>query len=159
ENTTLFMCLLAAFKLLLYRNSGQEDILVGSPFVGRPHHEVRDLIGLFAYPLVFRTDLSGNPTFQQLLARVRDVTLGAYEHKDLHFAKVIKPAKPKRLPGIPPLFQVIFTFPPPQSPIHSSGLVWSPIEDLVEATVEYDLCLSILPRSEGLVAALMYSSE
>src|SRR2546427_15370 len=89
EGVTLFTTLLAAFKTLLHRYTGQDDILIGCPIAGRTRAELEGLIGLFANTLVFRTDLSGNPTFRELLDRVRKVTLAAHEHRDLPFEKLI----------------------------------------------------------------------
>src|SRR6185436_19354489 len=85
EGTTLFMTLLAAFQVLLYRYSGQTDIVVGSPISGRNRAEIEGLIVFFVNLLRLRTDLSGDPTFRELLARVRDLTLQAFAHQDVPF--------------------------------------------------------------------------
>jgi non-ribosomal peptide synthetase component F len=90
QGGTLFMVLLGAFQLLLGRYSGQDDIAVGSPIANRNRREIEDLIGFFANSLVMRTDLSGNPTFEALLARVRDVTLGAYANQDIPFEMLVE---------------------------------------------------------------------
>ncbi len=90
QGVTLFMTLLAAFKTLLYRYTGQEDLVLGSPIAGRVRHEIENLIGLFINTLVLRTDLSGNPTFLELLRRVREVALDAYAHQDVPFEKLIE---------------------------------------------------------------------
>ena len=90
QGSTLFMTLLAAFATLLYRYTGQEDILVGSSIANRNSVETEGLIGCFVNTLVLRTDLSGNPSFRELLRRVRDVTLGAYAHQDLPFEKLVE---------------------------------------------------------------------
>ena len=90
EGVTLFMTLLAAFKVLLYRYTGQKDIVVGSPIAGRSHAETEILIGFFANTLVLRTDLSGNPSFRKLLRGVSEVALGAYENGDLPFEKLVE---------------------------------------------------------------------
>jgi hypothetical protein len=108
EEVTLFMMLLAGFKTLLYRYTGQGDIIVGSPIANRNRVEIEGLIGFFVNTLVLRTDLSENPTFRQLLRRVREVCLEAYAHQDLPFEKLVEELQPERNLGYSPLFQVMF---------------------------------------------------
>jgi amino acid adenylation domain-containing protein len=108
EGVTLYMTLLAAFQTLLYRYTQQEDIAVGSPIANRNRSEIEGLIGFFVNSLVLRTDLSGNPTFQELLGRVREVTLGAYAHQDVPFEKLVEELHCQRSLNDHPLFQVIF---------------------------------------------------
>ncbi|MCT7961130.1 amino acid adenylation domain-containing protein [Laspinema sp. D1] len=108
EGVTLFMTLLAGFQTLLYRYSQQDEITVGSPIANRNRSEIEGLIGFFVNSLVLRTDVSGNPTFRELLARVREVTLGAYGHQDLPFEKVVEALHPDRVLNVHPLFQVVF---------------------------------------------------
>ncbi len=108
ENVTLFMLLLALFKTLLHRYSGQDDILVGSPIAGRVTTELEPLIGFFVNSLVLRTTFSGNPTFQQILQRVRETALGAYAFQELPFEKLVEELHPERDLSRNPLFQVIF---------------------------------------------------
>jgi amino acid adenylation domain-containing protein len=108
NDATLFMTLLAAFKVLLYKYTGQEDILVGSPIAGRNHAELEGLIGLFLNTLTLRTDLSGAPSFNELVKRIREVTLGAYTHQDLPFEKLLEELQPKRDLSRTPLFQIFF---------------------------------------------------
>ena len=103
----MFMTLLAAFQLLLHHYTGQEDISVGSPVAGRSRTEVEPLIGFFVNTLVLRTDLSGNPTMRELLARVREVALGALDHQDLPFERLVEEMRPERGTGQTPLFQVM----------------------------------------------------
>ena len=90
EGVTLFMTLLAAFQALLYRYTGQEDIVVGSPIANRNRTEIEELIGFFVNTLVLRTNFAGDPTFKELLARVREMALGAYAHQDLPFEKLVE---------------------------------------------------------------------
>jgi non-ribosomal peptide synthetase component F len=103
------MTLLAAFKVLLYRYTGEEDLVVGTPIAGRNRAEFEGLIGFFINSLVLRTKLSGNPRFVEVLKRVREVTLGAYEHQDLPFEKLVEELQPERSLSHAPLFQVVFS--------------------------------------------------
>lgn len=108
EGTTLFMTLLAAFQILLNRYTQQEDITIGTPIANRNRSEIEPLIGFFVNSLVLRTNLSGNPTFRELLNRVKEVTLEAYAHQDLPFEKLVEELHPERNLSIHPLFQVVF---------------------------------------------------
>jgi amino acid adenylation domain-containing protein len=110
EMVTPFMTLLAAFQLLLSRYSGQEDISVGAPIAGRSRTELEGLIGFFVNTLVLRTSLSGNPTFRELLARVREVTLGAYAHQELPFERLVMEINPPRTTGRHPLCDVLLNY-------------------------------------------------
>ncbi len=124
EGTTFFMTLLAAFQILLYRYTHQEDIAVGSPIANRNRSEIEGLIGFFVNSLVLRTDLSGNPTFRELLGRVREVTLGGYSHQDLPFEKLVEELHPERNLSQHPLFQVVFSLQnAPMSGLELPGLV------------------------------------
>ena len=105
---TLFMTLLAAFQTLLYRYTGLTDIAVGTPIAGRNRPEIEGLIGFFVNSLLLRVDLGGNPTFRDLLGRVRDVALDAYGHQGLPFEKLVEELVPERDMSRNPLFQVMF---------------------------------------------------
>ncbi|MDZ8055343.1 MAG: non-ribosomal peptide synthetase [Aulosira sp. ZfuVER01] len=148
EGVTLFMTMLAAFQTLLYRYTHQEDITVGSPIANRNRSEIEELIGFFANSLVLRTDLSGNPTFKELLGRVRDVTLGAYSHQDLPFEKLVEELQPERNLSHNPLFQVVFGFQnAPMSALELPGLVPS-FMNIDLQKIRFDLELNLWKCSE-----------
>lgn len=123
EGVTLYMTLLAAFQVLLSKYSGQEDILVGSPIANRNQAGTGGLIGCFLNTLVMRTDLSGDPTFEELLRRVREVALGAFENQDLPFEKIVSELRPERSLSHSSVFQVMFVMEnAPARPLELSGL-------------------------------------
>ncbi len=159
EGVTLFMTLLAAFNTLLSRYSHQDDIVVGSPIAGRNRTELEGLIGFFASTLTLRTDLSGDPTFRQLLGRVREVTLGAYDHQGMPFEKLVEDLHPERSLSYNPLFQVLFGLHniPTQAP-SLPGLKLSPIEIEISAA-RFDLSLDLEERPDGLTGLIEYSTD
>lgn len=127
--TTLFMTLLAAFQTLLYRYTGQTDIPIGSPIANRNRSELENLIGFFANSLVLRGDLSGNPTFRELLERSRQMTLAAYAHQDVPFEKLVEELQPSRNLSRNPLFQVVFALQnAPMTQLELPGLTLDAIE-------------------------------
>ena len=159
ESVTLFMTLLAAFKTLLYRYSGQEAIVVGSPIAGRNRAEVENLIGLFVNTLVLRTDFSGNPSFRELLRRVRTVCLGAYAHQDLPFEKLVEELQPERDLSRNPLFQVMFVLQStPVSVINFTGLTARRFE-VDSGTAKFDLTVSLAEQGNELVGCFEYSTD
>ena len=109
QNATFFMVLLAAFKVLLLQYSGLEDILVGTPTAGRLKQEFEGLVGFFVNNLVLRTDLSGNPSFAELVQRVRKTSLEAFEHQSVPFDQLVEVLQPDRSLDRSPIFQVLFT--------------------------------------------------
>ncbi len=148
-DVTLFMTLLAAFQTLLYCYTGQTDIAIGSPIANRHHRELEGLIGFFVNSLVLRTDLAGDPTFQELLERVRQVTLAAYAHQDLPFEKLVEELQPVRSLGQNPLFQVVFALQnTPMEQLVLPGLVLSPVE-LETKTSRFDLELYLWKSTDN----------
>jgi hypothetical protein len=159
EGVTLFMTLLAAFQTLLHRYSGQSDIVVGSDIANRHRVEIEGLIGFFSNMLVLRTDLSGDPTFRELLARVREMTLEAYSNQDVPFEKLVEVMRPKRGLGYTPLFQVVFTLQnAPTPPLELPGLAARPLEVDCE-TAKFDLVLNMWDNEDGLTGSLEYSTD
>ncbi|MEA5622687.1 amino acid adenylation domain-containing protein [Nostoc sp. UHCC 0251] len=159
SGATLFMTLLAAFKTLLYRYTGQTDLLVGTATAGRNLPEVEQLIGCFVNTLVLRTDLSSNPTFLQLLEQVREVSLAAFNYQDLPFEKLVEELQPERHLSYSPLFQVGFAFyNAPRTELKLPGLTLSsqPIDN---GTAKLDLTLSFKETEEGLTGCLEYKTE
>ncbi|AUX29427.1 MULTISPECIES: non-ribosomal peptide synthase/polyketide synthase [Sorangium] len=159
HNVTLFMTLLAALKVLLSRYAGQEDIVVGTPIAGRNQVEIEGLIGFFVNTLALRTDLSGEPTFLELLARVREVTLEAYAHQELPFEKLVEELAPARDLGRSPLFQVMFVLqnaPSPELRLGEARL--SPLP-LATTTAKFDLLLSLEEGDQGLVGSVEYATD
>jgi amino acid adenylation domain-containing protein len=159
ENATLFMTLLAAFQTLLFRYSGQEDVIVGAPVAGRNMLETENLIGAFVNTLALRTNLSGNPNFRELLNRVRETVLGAFSNQDLPFQKLVEELNPERSINRTPLFQVMFAFqntPAPEAAV--SGLKLTPLKSK-SATAKFDLTLEVEEQTEGLQVTFEYSTD
>ncbi|BAY78314.1 amino acid adenylation domain-containing protein [Nostoc linckia NIES-25] len=159
QGCTLFMALLAAYDTLLYRYTGVADILVGSPIANRNRNEIEGLIGFFVNTLVMRTDLSGNPSFSELLGRVREVALGAYSHQDLPFEMLVEALQPQRNLSHSPLFQVAFVFQnAPTSELEMTGLTVSLLTTEIVAS-KFDLTLAIANTPTGLVGAWEYNTN
>jgi len=159
EEATLFMTLLTAFKILLYRYTGQEDILVGVPTAGRNRKELEGVIGYFSNMLVLRSDLSGNPNFRTLLSRVREMALGAYACQDLPLAKLIEEWRPERHPSLAPLFQVTFNLRNvPQTDWKFSDLQSASFA--VESGIALSaLSLEVIEKPDGLLCIFEYDSS
>ena len=160
ENVTLHMTLLAAFQTLLARYCGQEDIAVGLPIAGRQEAELEHLIGFFVNTLVLRTDLSGQPSFRELLARVRRVSLGAYDHQDLPFEKIVEELNPQRDLNRSPLVQVLFQLLDfPDSPPVLTGMEVKWLPPLAErARFDLEMCLWTQP-DRSLRGNVVYSTD
>jgi len=150
EGVSLFMMLLAAFQTLLHRYTGQTDIAIGSPIANRHRSELEGLIGFFVNSLVMRSDLSGNPTFRELLGRVREVALEAYQHQDLPFEKLVEELDPERDLSSNPLFQVAFALQnAPMQPLELPGVRLEPVP-LEPQTTRFDLEVHLWQPSHGL---------
>jgi hypothetical protein len=159
RGVTLFMVLLAAFQTLLHRYTGQTDIIVGSPVANRTPVDVEVLIGCFVNTLVLRTDLSGDPSFLELLTRVRDVAVGAYAHQDLPFEKLVEELQPERDLSRTPLFQVMAVLQnAPLSIPKLNGLELQPIE-IDPQTAKFDLTLYLTETAKGLRADIEYNTD
>jgi amino acid adenylation domain-containing protein len=159
EGATLYMTLLGAFQVLLSKYSGSEDIVVGSPIAGRTRKEVEELIGFFVNTLVLRTDLSGDPSFRQVLGRVREATLGAYEHQEVPFEKLVAELQPERSLSHTPLFQVMFTL---QNAGGGGGALAGLEASGAGAAMEiarFDLSLELAAAAQGLRGGLNYSTD
>ncbi|GAB1541024.1 hypothetical protein NUACC21_36930 [Scytonema sp. NUACC21] len=159
QGVTLFMTLLAAFQILLYRYSNQTDICVGTPIGNRNGKEIEGLIGLFLNTLVLRSDLSGNPSFSNLLSQVRQVALDAYAHQDLPFEQLVEQLQPERSLSYTPLFQVMFVLlVAPTSQLQLPGLTLSPFP-IESFTAKFDLTLSLENANTGLIGYLEYNTD
>ncbi len=161
EGVTLFVTLLAAFQTLLHHYSKQDDIAVGTDVANRPTAETESLIGFFVNQLVLRTDLSGNPTFRELLQRVREVFLGAYAHQDMPFDKLVEALKPDRTLSRTPLFQAKLVLQnAPLRPLRLSGLESAvlPSGDGTQ-TAKFDLMLTLTETAGALAGTLEYCTD
>ncbi|HVS00394.1 MAG TPA: amino acid adenylation domain-containing protein [Thermoanaerobaculia bacterium] len=160
QGATLFMTLLAGFQTLLGRVSGQDDLLVGSPVANRNRAETEDLIGFFVNTLVLRTGLAGDPTFAELLGRVRAVSLAAYAHQDVPFERLVEALAPERDLSRTPLFQVVFGLhnaPMPQMEL-APGLELT-LEEPHTGTSKFDLSLMLEESRDGLAGTIEYSTD
>ncbi|BAT53521.1 Amino acid adenylation [Nostoc sp. NIES-3756] len=159
QGCTLFMTLLAAYDTLLYRYTGQSDILVGTPIANRDRSEIEGLIGFFVNTLVMRSNLAGNPSFSELLTRVREVALGAYTHQNLPFEMLVEALQPERNLSHTTLFQVVFNL--QNSPVQELELAGLTVSSLpVESTTtKVDLALSMENTTQGLVGVWEYNTD
>jgi len=157
RGVTLFMALLAAFDTLLYRYSGQEEVLVGSITAGRNHPGTEKLLGFFLNTVVLRTDLSGDPTFVELLERVRRVTIESLSHDDVPLNQIVKELNPDRDLGRNPLFRVLLSLEPSVAEL-DTGWDLTPI-DVETGASKFDLCLVLDDRREGLTGRVIYSTD
>ena len=159
EGVTLFMTLLAGFQALLHRHTGQTDIVVGAPVANRNRAELEKLIGFFVNALVLRTDLAGDPTFRELLRRVREVVLDADAHQDLPFEKLVEELQPERNMYRNPLFQVSLQYWSGQEA--DVGAATVPLETLNvdKGTANIDVAFDLVDAPDGIVVRIEYSAE
>ncbi|WP_420124961.1 amino acid adenylation domain-containing protein, partial [Longimicrobium sp.] len=159
EGATLYMVALAAFQVLLSRYSGSEDVVVGSPIAGRERSEVEGLIGFFVNTLVLRTDLAGDPSFRELLGRVREGTLGAYENQEVPFEKLVAELQPERSLSHAPLFQVQFTLQDTRDSAGGLAELGTERVDAGFASAKFDLSLTVATTPQGLRCGLSYATD
>ncbi|MBD2695228.1 amino acid adenylation domain-containing protein, partial [Anabaena catenula] len=159
SGATLFMTLLAAFATLLHRYSGQSDIVIGSPIANRNRSEIESLIGFFVNTLVLRSRFENNPSFEDLLAQVRETTLQAYENQDVPFEQVVAALQPQRSLSHSPLFQVMFTLEnAPFGKLELPGCNWCALNQ--QSTIaKFDLTLSITETNQGLLGSWEYNTD
>jgi amino acid adenylation domain-containing protein len=159
QGVTPFMVLLAAWSALLGRHAGQPDVLVGTPIAGRNRREIEGLIGFFINSLVLRTDLTGEPDFAGLLARVRATALDAFSHQDIPFERIVEDLVPERNLAHSPLFQVMLVLQnAPRQDIDLPGLTLSPVE-LESRVAKLDLTLTFREDPDGFSGALEYNTD
>ena len=159
EGVTLFMTLLAAFKALIYRYSGQEDLIVGTDIAGRNRFETEGLIGFFVNLLALRTNLRGDPTFRELIGRIKEVTSGAYAHQDVPFEQIVSSLRPDRNVSRTPFVQVLFVMQnAPTPPVNLPGLRLEQLPFYTE-TAEFELIVSLEEFADGLTGTFAYSSD
>jgi amino acid adenylation domain-containing protein len=159
QGATLFMTMLAAYKALLYRYTEQEDILVGTPIANRNKAEIEPLIGFFVNTLVMRTDLSGNPSFSDLIKREREVSLAAYAHQDLPFELLVEHLHPDRRISHSPLFQVFFVLQNAPMGTFSFGGLKTSVLNVERTVATFDLTLGMVEQGEKFVGAFEYNTD
>ena len=159
EGATPFMVGMAVFQVLMHRYSQQDDVSVGTPIAGRYRKELQGMIGFFTNTLVIRTDFSGNPTFRQLLGRVREAALGAYDHQELPFEKLVMELNPERSLSHTPLFQVMFVLqnlpPAERTP---AGLTMTQVKS-ERGNSKFDLMLSMIEHADGMTGSIEYATD
>jgi amino acid adenylation domain-containing protein len=159
SGVTLFMTLVAAFQTLLYRLSGEDDIVVGTPVAGRNRREIEGLIGFFVNTLVLRTNLGGDPSFEELLGSVREVALQAYTHQDLPFEQLVQTLQPTRDLSYTPLFQVMFVLDDARVPSVKLPELTVSSYSVEIGTAKFDLTLSMENTADGLAGVWEYNAD
>ncbi|MBP5974477.1 amino acid adenylation domain-containing protein [Brasilonema sp. CT11] len=156
KGVTVFMTLLAAFKVLLSRHTGQEDLIVGVPIAGRNYLGCENLIGFFINTLPLRTDLCGNPSFEQLLIKVREITLAAYNNQDIPFEKLVEQLRPERSLNRHPVFDVMFNMiNTPEVALELPGLTFEPLV-LTQSQSKFLITIVVQQQADSLNISLVY---
>ena len=159
EGVTLFMTLTAAFQLLLGRYAGQEDVAIGTPIANRNRKETEGLIGFFVNTLIVRTSLAGDPSFRELLARVRETCLGAYAHQDLPFEKLVEELAPERDLSRSPLFQVMLAFQSGTSDLRLKALRLNPFTSNAVSAVKSDISIDLRESNSNIHGNMRYAMD
>jgi amino acid adenylation domain-containing protein len=160
EGATLFMVLLAALDVVLGRLAGQEDVVVGTPIAGRTRAETDRMVGLFLNSLALRTDLSGDPSFRELLGRVRETTLNAYAHQEIPFERVLEEVRPERSLAHAPVFQVMLNLANfEEGAFRAEGLEVAGAGSGGAATAKFDLTLYVGEGDERIFVNLVYAAD
>jgi len=163
SGSTLFMTALAAFYVLLHRYTGETDLVVGSPIANRTRPELEGLIGFFVNTLVMRVDLSGDPTFRELLRRVRETALDAYAHQDMPFEKLVEELQPERNASHNPLFQVMFAVQnigaPDRTQSSRAPQTSAPAPPAANGTSKFDLTVTMFDTGRGIDGAVEYNTD
>jgi acyl carrier protein len=159
ERVTPFMALLSAFKVLLYQRTGQKDLVVGTDVANRTQPQTEGIIGFFLNHLVLRTDLSGDPSFREVVGRVRETALGAYAHQDLPFEKLVEVLRPERDLSHTPLFQVLFVLDDlPAAAPEMQGLEISSVQNIVPPS-KFDLSLFMKDHEQGVQGLWVFRTD
>ena len=159
QGCTLFMVLLTAFKIILYRYTGQTDLNVGTPIANRDQDDIENLIGFFINTLVLRTNLSGNPTFQEVLEKVREVSLSAYDHQAMPFEKLVEELQPPRDLSRSPFFQVLFSLQnTPTQPLELPDLTFETLY-AYNGKAKFDLSVYLWEKSAQLSGVFEYNTD
>ena len=157
EGVTLYMTLLAAFTTVLHRYAGQDDVVIGTPTGNRDRPEIEKLMGFFLNTLALRTNLADDPTFRELLQRVRRTALDAHAHRDVPFEMVVNEMHSQRIAGQNPLFQVLFTLEPPRVPL---DVPWSAsMMELASGAAKFDLSVELDDTGDGIDGRFQYSMD
>jgi len=161
EEATLFMVLLAAFQFVLGQNAGQDDVVIGTPIANRTRAELENIIGFFVNTMAMRTNLSGAPTFRQLLQQVRETCLDGYAHQDIPFERIVEDIAPTRDLNTQPLFQILFVLQntPDSDALHKKKISADSEQDNVDVLTFYDITLSLKETKFGVDGSLHFNID
>ncbi|MES4905601.1 MULTISPECIES: amino acid adenylation domain-containing protein [unclassified Streptomyces] len=159
QNTTLFVTLVSALKILMHRWTGDDEVVVGTPIANRHHKEIEGLIGFFVNTLVLDTDLSGNPTVEEVLERVGDTAKGAYAHQDVPFEILVNEFRPEQGMSMNPLFQVCFALQTAPAEAAGADSILGPVQEIRNGTSKFDLWISIAEREGLLTGSVEYNAD